>query len=261
MLEESKTRFSFCEKLPRDTMRIITTFLTDDELFSIRSTNKTLHEAWQDQSVKEETIFNHNRALYFASRGFIFKHVIYLRVSSCRDYLQSINPHHFPKLKILHTSLVQIPVNPTVTTVIISLPGFEDLRAETFPNLLHAKILMPDPHGRVFVPCPHVNLRTITLSYFINWDDTSHKNLSAISRDSFPKLEQLTILEAHDDYRATQTLEIRRLREEGICVTEVHGSECSSTHWRLEQGDECYWSDWTTSGWEPSFSGYSISRS
>jgi len=246
MLEESKTRFSFCDKLSRDTLRLITTFLTDEDLFSIRGTNKILHKAWQDQSVTEETIFYHNRALHFASRGFIFKHVIYLRVSIFCKYLQFINPQHFPKLKILYTSLFQIPVNPTVTTVIVSLPEW-DLRAETFPNLQHVKILKPDTDGRVFLPRPHVNLCTITLSYFINWDDTSHKNLSAISRDSFPKLEQLTILEAHDDYRATQTLEIRRLREEGICVTEVKG-ECSCINCRLEQGDDYDWSESTTSG-------------
>jgi len=259
MLEENKRRLSFCEILPKDTMRLITTFLTDDDLFSIRSTNKILCEAWQDQTVTEETIFDHDRAINFASCGFIFKHVSYLRATRRYDYLtQFINPHHFPGLKSLHAPLVQIPVNPTITKVIISQVEFEDLRAETFPNLLHAEVLKPDPYGRVFLPRPHAKLRTLTLSYLLNWEDSAHNNLSEITRDNFPKLEQLTIWEAREDYLAKQTLEIKRLRDEGICVTEVHGSECTSTNWRSDEED---YQDWSQPGWEPSFSGYDISRS
>jgi len=221
---ENKKRSSFSEVLPKDTIGLITTFLTDEDLFSIRSTNKIFYQAYRDQRVTRDTIFCHSRAIYMASCGYIFKHVTYLRVLfGDIDLLQFINPQNFPKLKTLDSSLLrEMPLNPNITTVITWINKLPYLTVETFPNLLHAEIHMGDVPDAEVLPVPHPNLRSLFLTFDLIMESEAKNDLSLISREYFPKLELLKIYEAYDpDYRIQQMLEIGRLRKEGVCVTEL----------------------------------------
>jgi len=222
--EENKRRSSFSEILPKDTIGLITTFLTDEDLFSTRSTNMIFYEAYQDQRVTEDTMFCHSRAIYLASCGYIFKHVTYLRVLlSDIDLLQFISPQHFPKLKTLESPLLrEIPLNQNIIRVITGLSRLPYLKAETFPNLVHAEIHIGDVPGVDVLPVPHPYLRSLFLKFCLDMKSEAKNDLSPISRKYFPKLEQLTIYEQREpDFRMQQMLEIRRLRKEGICVTEI----------------------------------------
>jgi len=228
--EEHKKPNSISEILPKDALGLIINFLTDDDLFYIRGTNKIFYEAYRDQRVTEEYRFYHSRALYLASIGYIFKHLTYLNVQwNDTIRLQCVRPENFPKLKILHSPLLQqMPFNPNITTVITHLRQFQYLKPETFPNLLHADIHMGDVPDAEVLPFPHPNLCSLIFRFDLIMESESRNDLSPISREYFPKLKEMTIYEAYDpDYQMQQMLEVERLRKEGVCVTEVQNPACA----------------------------------
>lgn len=130
--------------LPADLLQKLTEYLSDDELFEVRSLNRYFYAAFYNQRVVslKSRKFNYRRAIQLANMGRVFKNLEYFRWAyNTSPRSSKLNPwrfksSNFPKLRFLYVGkqLCFWPRMPNIRTV--RYDHFDGLcTSKLFPNL------------------------------------------------------------------------------------------------------------------------------
>jgi len=200
----------YWEKLPRNLMRKITSFLDDDQLWECRGLSGMFYESYYGQDlssdkfsyVEGQDCFNFHRALALAGMDRRFTRLSKMVVNfHCRSYMTQFNADNFPRVLEVYYDIEPpaiFPPHPHIRTLTLN-NAFPDLISSILMSYSSLECLscefrdVYDCHKEIDFNCFtwHFDIEQIKLEL---WPSPVHRNLDAFCSNRFPNLSKLMIL-------------------------------------------------------------------